>query len=211
MKKNTGESNEADLTPRIAFVDVEASGLIEGGFPIEIGWVDREGHGESHLIRPAPGWTAWSWEAEKVHGISCQQLEREGEPYGEVARRVIAALGSATVYSDAPEFDGPWIRMLLDVAGVGADLALVDAEEALSLATRPLNALITSPPKSLKRIWQSYEVSKLGSKILNAAFNHAEAVAPRTHRALADARHLWTIWYEIERLVAEQTRQNLRP
>ena len=206
MKKNRGESKEADLTPRIAFVDVEASGLIEGGFPIEIGWVDRDGHGESHLIRPAPGWTAWSPDAEKIHHISMEQLQREGEPYDEVARRAIAALGSATVYSDAPEFDGAWIRMLLDAAGVGADLTLVDAEEALSLATHPLNALITSPPKSLKRIWQSYEVSEIGSRILKAAFDHADEIAPRTHRALDDARHLWAIWHEIGRLVAEEMR-----
>lgn len=52
------------------FLDIEASGLGSGSFPVEIAWVSEGGAEESHLIRPAPGWTQWSRRAEALHGIT---------------------------------------------------------------------------------------------------------------------------------------------
>ena len=40
----------------IVILDIEASSLLPGSFPIEIGWIYEDGSGESHLIRPAPAW-----------------------------------------------------------------------------------------------------------------------------------------------------------
>ncbi|MFT8246485.1 hypothetical protein [Roseomonas sp. BN140053] len=42
------------------FLDLEASSLHYGGFPIEVAWVAEDGVGEVHPISPAPGWGEWS-------------------------------------------------------------------------------------------------------------------------------------------------------
>ena len=99
----------------IQFIDLEASSLLPGGFPIEVAWVDQNGQGESYLVRPPPAWlqaeAAWSTDSERVHGISLATLMAEGLPVEQVAKRVAEALAPAHVMacSDAPGFDGGWI------------------------------------------------------------------------------------------------------
>jgi hypothetical protein len=75
----------------IYFLDLEASSLLPGGFPIEIAWVDETGHGESYLICPADVWLDedkdhpnWSWESEQVHRIRLSTLLVEGIPHDDV-------------------------------------------------------------------------------------------------------------------------------
>lgn len=90
----------------ILFLDIEASGLHFGSYPIEICWVDETGVGESHPIRPAPTWISWSDTSEALHGICRQMLEREGRDHDWVARRITEVLGKAdAVFTDAPEWD----------------------------------------------------------------------------------------------------------
>ena len=76
------------------FYDCEASCI--GGLPIEIGWafIDTSRGGiqsESHLVRPPLHWDmkpVWDPDAEKLHGISLEQLLAQGRPPLEVARRM---------------------------------------------------------------------------------------------------------------------------
>ena len=64
----------------LVFYDCEASCI--GGLPIEIGWafVDvptGEIQSESHLVKPPLHWDmqpVWDPDAEKLHGISLEQL-----------------------------------------------------------------------------------------------------------------------------------------
>lgn len=88
----------------IYFVDIEASSLLPGSYPIEVAWVGEDGHGEGYLLRPEPGWTEWSPESEAVHGIAPALLWDQGLPCGVVARRVAEVLGDgrARVVSGAP-------------------------------------------------------------------------------------------------------------
>jgi len=60
-----------------SFLDFEASLLSKHSYPIEIIWV-FEWRSRTFLIKPAPGWTDWSAEAEAIHGISPEFLQREG-------------------------------------------------------------------------------------------------------------------------------------
>jgi hypothetical protein len=60
------------------FIDFEASSLNKDSYPVEVAWVFEDGRSRSFLIRPAPGWTDWSAEAEAIHGISRDQLDRDG-------------------------------------------------------------------------------------------------------------------------------------
>ena len=131
----------------IYFVDVEASSLSVGGFPIEVAWVDEHGQGESHLIRPADAWLhppsgllEWSPASERVHGIGMEMLLADGEPHDHVARRVAGILGrpNAMPCSDAPRFDARWLRMLLEAVGLKGALVLVDIQQIYGWACRPL-------------------------------------------------------------------------
>ena len=49
-------------TKRLAFIDVEASGLNEGSFPIEIGWAVLGGTAGGLLIRPDATWLHDAWD-----------------------------------------------------------------------------------------------------------------------------------------------------
>ncbi|MBL6080322.1 transcriptional regulator [Belnapia sp. T18] len=102
----------------IIFLDFEASSLGKHGFPIEVGWVAEDGAGESHPIRPAPGWVEWSAEAEGIHGISRDRLLRDGTPFDAVARRMMETLTNHDLYASAPSWDGKWLSTLLRAAGL---------------------------------------------------------------------------------------------
>ena len=170
------------------WIDVEASGFGPESYPIEVGWCDIAGNAESVLIRPAPGWTFWSQEAEGVHGISRAQLEAEGVEPAEAVARIVAATMTAdepragrlaprrVVFSDAPEFDGVWLARLFRVAGSDLPFGLEGSMELVTaLATR------------------------LGVDSV-AADIQAQREAPVTHRAADDAR----FWATFTRLVVER-------
>ena len=68
-----------------AFIDVEASGLGRGSYPIEIGISLASGDRHCWLIRPPAHWTHWDPGAEAVHHISRARLIERGRPAEEVA------------------------------------------------------------------------------------------------------------------------------
>jgi DNA polymerase III epsilon subunit-like protein len=114
--------NQVTMAVQLVFLDLEASSLEAGGFPIEVGWACVRGESDeittgAVLIRPAPDWTVWSEAAQRVHGISRQDLELRGRPLAEVADVLDAAFGSAVVLSDAPAWDSRWIDALYDALG----------------------------------------------------------------------------------------------
>ena len=106
------------------FYDCEASCI--GGLPIEIGWafIDTstgEIQSESHLVKPPLHWDmqpVWDPDAEKLHGISLEQLHAQGRPPFEVARRMNEVLAGRELFSDAPADDERWLRIILDEAGL---------------------------------------------------------------------------------------------
>ena len=59
---------------RPLIVDVEASGFGSASYPIEIGLALDEGLKYCTLVQPAPGWTHWDDEAQKVHRIPRDML-----------------------------------------------------------------------------------------------------------------------------------------
>lgn len=97
-------------------IDLEASGFGSGSYPIEIGYALENRVVYSCLVKPAPGWTHWSPQAEEIHGISRDMLEREGQSPREVALRLNEALRGKTLYSDAWSFDSSWLGRLFDEA-----------------------------------------------------------------------------------------------
>ena len=161
------------------FLDFEASSLNKQSYPIEVGWVLEDGTVEGHLIRPAPNWTDWDDTAQAVHGISREQLEREGEAHDVVCARLVEIFEGNVVYASAPSWDGHWLSRLLRAAGRPRHLLrLKDSEEAFVAAAR-MHAGV-----------------ELAAQRVAEARERANA-APVAHRAVDDARREWSIWRQL--------------
>jgi hypothetical protein len=101
------------------FLDIEASGLSDRSYPVEIAWNNGDGKVSSFLINVAlvPGWTHWDPNAEKLHGISRKTLEEDGVDPDAACHVLLTELKGKTVYSDASEFDQFWLDRLFDAHG----------------------------------------------------------------------------------------------
>jgi len=113
------------------FLDVEASGIAERSYPIEIGYafarIEDDGQvelvAESHLVTPTEGWAAvdaaWDSRAEPVHGLTRAIIAAEGAPVGAVVQALDAALADAVVAADTGPagWDADWITTLYAAAG----------------------------------------------------------------------------------------------
>jgi len=161
------------------FYDCEATSI--GGMPIEIGWADpytESIRSEARLIRPPAHWdieSLWDTSAENLHNISRGMLARSGCPAFVVARRMNAVLSGHELFSDAPNEDERWLRILFDEAG---------GDPAFTIRRLHADELIGS--LAVARGWNlaAYETTK----------DNVARLAPRTHRAEADARHLALLW-----------------
>ncbi len=92
-------------------LDIEASGFGSDSHPIEVGFVLADGQTYCSLIRPAPTWTHWDPQAERVHHITQETVMRHGREVTEVATQLNERLRGLTLYS------GGWAR---DCVGLGA-------------------------------------------------------------------------------------------
>ncbi|WP_182087326.1 transcriptional regulator [Aureimonas sp. ME7] len=166
------------------FLNFEASSLAKGSYPIEVAWVFEDGAGESHLIRPADGWTDWDEGAAAIHGISRAELLETGTAHDEVARRMVAALSGHALYASAPSWDGKWLSVLLRAAGLPRHaLRLRDTEDARTQAV----ACHLGP----ERVEEA-------RALLEEIEDQARKAVP-AHRALADAERERQLWLEATR------------
>ena len=163
------------------FLDLEASGLGPDCYPIEVGWAAVNNSGvivsEAILIRPPEARMlrgVWDPLAQQLHGISLDELRSQGRDPMDVARLMNAALVGRTLYSDSP-FDRMWLqalfeeaheRMDFEIAAKGADTVVVELADRLGT----------------------------GDLDYTAAEREAARLAPRTHRAAADATYWATLW-----------------
>lgn len=169
----------------LAFLDFEASSLSDGSYPIEVGWVFEDGAAETHLIRPAPGWTDWDPAAERIHGVSRDVLQAQGEPSDDVALRLLERLQGHDIFVTAPSWDGKWLSLLLRSAGLPRRaLRLQNAEAAHAAAVAQALGSAERAPEILAE----------------ARLNLASELV--RHRALADAQQELRLWCEVRRLAA---------
>jgi hypothetical protein len=140
----------------IVFLDIEASGLGDGCYPIEIGVVHAAGlTGWSALIRPPKVWRdggVWDCLAADIHGIGQTQLDTEGWDVMDVARALNETLDGKAVFSDAPEFDRHWIAMLFDETDMEpafhlrSATMLINRAPALVAVDAPVPVAAAEPP-----------------------------------------------------------------
>lgn len=117
MKKNL--LSRSDL--RVAVIDIEASALGKGSYPIEVGFaligpVPQPIQTWSTLIRPAAGWLEngrWSPGSEAIHGIPKSLILKGGLEPSKVCDALNSHLEAQLfVVSDAPRFDQDWLDTL---------------------------------------------------------------------------------------------------
>jgi hypothetical protein len=152
-------------------IDFEASCLPRDGrsFPIEVGIADAQGAHRSWLIKPHADWAGWTWtrEAERLHGISRELLERDGLPADVVLHELNILIGDRQVIADS-WLDATWLDTLCSAAEAEARFAIVHLAHIV-------NDLDLTPE----------QVVHADSTV--AAMNF------RRHRAGEDARHL-ALW-----------------
>lgn len=105
-------------------IDVEASGLGRGSYPIEVGVALPGGETHCMIIVPEDDWLHWDDCAESMHGISRDTLFEHGYSAYEVARELNAWLGGKVVYSDAWGQDSSWLALLFETAGLSQHFQL---------------------------------------------------------------------------------------
>jgi len=106
------------LLAMIVFLDFEASSLSKHSYPVEIAWVFEDGRSRSFLVKPKSGWTDWSADAEKIHGISRDRLQEEGNDIELVVGELMAELSGHELYASSPSWDGKWLSALLRGGGM---------------------------------------------------------------------------------------------
>jgi hypothetical protein len=185
-------SATSEVAVRLLFIDFEASSLSEDGFPIEVAWCNADGEGESHLIRPAPGWTCWRYESELVHHISRERILVDGEDAAAIAHHAAAALSTrgTVILSDACGRDQRWLDRLLSAGGMCAPISLSDMWRAIvSGATERLHAAGLPDHAVPYALYAALEYAKLADN----------ARGPTAHRALPDAQRNAAIWRDVVR------------
>ena len=108
-------------------LDFEASSLRGYSHPIEVAWGDVIGECASFLIKPLPEWDDWDEGAEYVHGITQEQLQKEGASPVEVCMRLREALEGKVVYTDADFFYQRWLdKLFTDTEGGDSPVTFLD-------------------------------------------------------------------------------------
>ncbi len=157
----------------LVFLDFEASSLGKQSYPVEVAWVFEDGRSRSFLIKPAPDWTDWSSEAEAIHGISRELLEKEGVAVSTIADEMVKTLSGHRLCASAPAWDGKWLSALLRAAGRPRhSLRLGKSDEAFfALAQIALRGAMSEEEMLL---------------LVNEVIEQTEPAIP-AHRALPDA------------------------
>lgn len=116
-------------------IDLEASGLSEESYPIEIAWKnDLTGESDSFLINPdsAEGWCYWDEHAEEIHGIERVELQTTGIDILSACQRLNKKLKGKTLISDAYQLDFFWLKRLFNACRLTPTFQLVGLDSVLS-------------------------------------------------------------------------------
>lgn len=97
-------------------MDIEASGLGKGSYPIEIGFVTPQEKTYCTLIYPHESWQHWDTSAEALHHIPRSILKRNGKDITYVCNWLNQILAGQTVYSDGWANDMCWLGKLFNEA-----------------------------------------------------------------------------------------------
>ena len=149
-------------------LDIEASGFGRGSYPIEIGIAMQDSEAHCYMIQPQQDWTHWASEAESMHQISRETLQRFGRDVNYVANQLNLHLQGLTVYSDAWSNDSAWLARLFESSNTLQDFRI----EHLIAITSEAQLAIWDITK--QQVIEEYRLQR--------------------HRASADARIIQMTW-----------------
>lgn len=149
-------------------LDVEASGFGKGSYPIEIGIAMPDTNAHCYLIKPQDDWTHWEEEAEAMHHISRDTLERFGWHVDYVANQLNGYLQGKTVYSDAWSNDSVWLARLFECSNTLQDFRI--------------EHLVSITDEAQLVLWDTTKQQVI------------EECGYQRHRASSDARIIQTTW-----------------
>lgn len=166
----------------IVFVDIEASGLVNG-YPIEIGYARSDGRVGAILIRPHAEWLtdlAWDPNAEYLHSLPPDLLLSKGTPIDDAVDALNAALAGCRCISDSPSNDWRWLSLLLEFYDRGP------REFTFDMLTNPAEPLLLGladglgvPPDRVRDILRT-----TGAQVAHTAAGDAAAWAA-AHEAIS--------------------------
>lgn len=186
LKASDCHSYDEVQVPQLPYlaIDFEASCLPARGrsYPIEVGISDNRGNARSWLIRPDAAWADWCWteEAERLHGLSREDLFASGQPAAQVLAELNAQIGHAQAIADS-DLDARWLQTLAQAAGIAPQFRITHLSEILD----PL-----MPSRAAVRI----------------ADEQAAKIGTLRHRAAQDARYLATWLDALHRAMAGHDR-----
>ena len=129
---------------RLVVLDLEASAFGPKSYPIELGIAVIQGPTSpirtwSALIKPTDDWEAnglWSRQSAAVHGITIEELRREGRSIEAACDTLNALLRpAAAVVTDAPMYDQCWLDRLFGAAGKEQQFIIYDFERLAGCLT----------------------------------------------------------------------------
>lgn len=99
---------------KLGFIDIEASGLGDNSFPLEIGWTKDGIDIHEFFIKPHVSWDIEEWDpnAENLHGISKDFILENGINSIDIALIMNEHLSGYTLLSDSHLNDIKWINKL---------------------------------------------------------------------------------------------------
>ncbi len=163
-----------NILPQPIFIDFEASSLdLISSYPIEVGICLPDSTTHSWLIKPHVLWKDWAATAEKIHGITQEQLIEEGIEISDVTEQLNALL-KGDVYCDAWTFDSFWMHRLF--------------KSARSKPVFHLDSVSTLLNDEQIKQWQDVRA---------AVVNETKIV---THRAANDALILHETWKRLQHI-----------
>ena len=112
------------------FLDCEASSLADNSYPIEVAWNNEDGSIESYLIniyRYPSDYDDWNRHAQSLHGITKQYLSEKGKEPQFVVDRMEEKLRGKKLLTDAPDWDGFWVKRLYESVNQKCELEFGNA------------------------------------------------------------------------------------
>jgi DNA polymerase III epsilon subunit-like protein len=122
-------------------LDIEASGLHQYSFPIEIAWCGPNVLAKSFYIKPDKSWRIFNWsdDAQRLHGISLEAVIKQGRMPKEIVDALRLDGSEKTILSDGVSFDQNWMNMICVAVEAESVLVLTDVYSWLGqkFKTRP--------------------------------------------------------------------------
>lgn len=174
----------------VVFVDLEASGIHVGSYPIEVGWsTDDEHTPHSFLIRPAPDWTLrdFSLEAYNIHRIPYDTLVAEGVDLETARARLASAWAGKLLVSDNPPSDLHWLTRLYSEAGQPCPWRLIDFDVVDAALANEAGETLETLAKVINAADRCWPVPHRAGPDAQRLHKIARAIVDRVFRAALDA------------------------